>query len=274
MKNTSIIVIVLICAFALYLIYQQMKNKSVTVISKKTECPECPPCKQNNQYRTGQQDNNVVEDFSRSKRGDYGRDNMRGDYGRDARDGRDYAHDRDRDRDYNINLNMDNTDPYADPIKKMDLHSMYDPLTFPQTRLSREVLDKYEEYFEKHGNYPPFGYNSKPLFDNAIMNGILVKQTNEEDGFGNDTNPMTVSLFRMKSPKNVNRFYYYVIDPRYMSKIENKFPLESIRINSIRFNNADVSGLPEIYNDDIIDGITIFPGSKYRATIYRTGTFP
>src|SRR5579872_4781326 len=42
------------------------------------------------------------------------------------------------------NIVMDRQeDPFSDAIKRQDLYTMYDPLTYPQLRLPREVLDRY-----------------------------------------------------------------------------------------------------------------------------------
>jgi hypothetical protein len=165
------------------------------------------------------------------------------------------------------------TDPYSDPIKKQDLYSMYDHLTYPQMRLPREVLEKYNEYYEKNGTYPPFGQATQPLFDNPILNGILIKQVDENEPFS-DNVPSSIPLFRVKSAKNVNRFFYYIIDQRYMSKLELKIPLEHIKLNGIRHNNADFYGLPEIYDGDIIENISIYPNAKFKVTLYKIYHFP
>lgn len=172
------------------------------------------------------------------------------------------------------NVTIDpNSDPYSDAIKKQDLYGMYDPLTYPQLRLSREILDKYNEYYEKNGSYPPFGQETKPMFDNPILNGILIKQVDENEPF-NDSVPNSVPLFRVKSAKNINKFFYYIIDQRYLSKLELKIPLDHIKINGVKYNNADFYGLPEIYDGDMIENISIYPGSKFRITLYKTFHFP
>jgi hypothetical protein len=160
-----------------------------------------------------------------------------------------------------------------DPIKQQDLSDMRDPLTFPQQRLSREVLDKYAEYYEKTGTYPPFGEMGKPIFDTPILNGLLLKQTDPGEAFDNDS-PATVPLMRLKSAKNSNRFYYYVIDQRYRSKFELKIPLEEVKINGVVYENGDQYGLPEIYNDDIIERISAFPNTRYKVLIYKNSHFP
>lgn len=172
----------------------------------------------------------------------------------------------------NVLIDNDN-DPYSDPIKKQDLHGMYDPLTYPQLRLPREILQKYHEYHEKNGSYPPFGESSQPMFDNPVLNGILIKQTDENDPFA-DNIPTSVPLFRVKSAKNNNRFFYYILDQRYLSKLELKIPLDHIKINGTRFSNSDFYGLPELYDGDIIENIPIYPNSKFRITLYKTYHFP
>lgn len=172
----------------------------------------------------------------------------------------------------NITIEND-TDPYSDPIKKQDLYSIYDHLTYPQMRLPREVLDKYNEYYEKNGSYPPFGQTTQPLFDNPILNGVLIKQMDDNEPF-NDNIPSSVPLFRVKSSKNTNRFFYYIIDQRYLSKLELKIPLDHIKINGVRYNNADFYGLPELYDGDIIENIPIYPTAKFKIFLYKTYHFP
>lgn len=164
-------------------------------------------------------------------------------------------------------------DPYSDPIKKQDTYSMHDFLTYPQARLPREVLEKYNEYYAKHGSYPPFGQFTKPMFDNPILNGVLIRVVDENEPFA-DSTPATVPLFRVKSAKNTNRFFYYIIDQRYHSKLELKIPLDGIKINNIRFNNSEFYGLPEIYDGDILEHISIFPGAKFKVFLYKTHHFP
>lgn len=164
------------------------------------------------------------------------------------------------------------TDPYSDPIKKQDLYGMYDHLTYPQMRLPREVLEKYNEYYEKNGSYPPFGQSTQPLFDNPILNGFLIKQMDDNEPFSDNVSP--IPLFRVKSAKNTNRFFYYIIDRGSMSKLELKIPLDHIKINNIRYNNADFYGLPELYDGDIVENIPIYPGTKFKVTLYKTYHFP
>ena len=171
-----------------------------------------------------------------------------------------------------VNIDHD-TDPYSDPIKKQDLYSMQDPLTYPQLRLPREVLEKYNEYYERTGTHPPFGQATQPLFDNPILNGVLIKQVDENEPF-NDNIPSSVPLFRVKSAKNTNRFFYYIVDQRYLSKIELKIPLDHIKVNSVRYNNADFYGLPELYDGDVIENIPIYPSAKFKVTLYKLYHFP
>lgn len=163
-------------------------------------------------------------------------------------------------------------DPYSDPIKKQDLYGIYDPLTYPQLRLPRDILEKYNEYQSKTGTYPPFSEQTKPMFDNPILNGILIKHTDRNDPF-DDNIPKTFPLMRVKSAKNTNRFFYYIIDQN-ASKIELKIPLDHIKINGTRYNNADFYGLPEIYDGDIIEGIPIYPQAKFKVLLYKTHHFP
>ena len=164
-------------------------------------------------------------------------------------------------------------DKYADQIKKQDLHSMYDHLSYPLMRLPREVLEKYNEYYEKNGTQPPFNNPTRPLFDNPILNGLLIKQIDDNEPFS-DSVPTTIPLFRLKSAKNTNRFFYYIIDQRYMSKLELKIPLDHIKINGVRYNNADFYGLPELYDGDLIENISIYPNSKFKIILYKTYHFP
>lgn len=172
----------------------------------------------------------------------------------------------------NVTIDQD-SDPYSDPIKKQDLYSMYDPLTYPQLRLPREVLEKYNEYHDKNGTYPPFNQATQPLFDNPILNGVLIKQVDEDEPF-HDNVPSSIPLFKVKSAKNTNRFFYYIIDQRYQSKLELKIPLDHVKVNNIRHNNADFYGLPELYDGDIIEDIPVYPQSKFRLMLYKTYHFP
>jgi hypothetical protein len=166
-----------------------------------------------------------------------------------------------------------NNDPYSDFIKKQDLYAMKDPLTYPQMRLPREVLEKYKEYFEKNGVYPPFNEATQPLFDNSMLNGFLAKLDNENEPF-NDNFPNAVPLFRLKSPTNTNRFYYYIIDQKNNSNIMLKIPLDAVKINGTRYNNAETYGIPELYDGDIIENISVYPRTKFKTVVYKTGHFP
>ena len=172
----------------------------------------------------------------------------------------------------NVTIDQD-SDPYSDPIKKQDLYSMYDPLTYPQLRLPRDVLEKYNEYHDKHGTYPPFNQATQPLFDNPILNGVLIKTVDENEPF-HDNVPSSIPLFKVKSAKNTNRFFYYIIDQRYQSKLELKIPLDHVKVNNVRHNNADFYGLPELYDGDIIEDIPVYPQSKFRLMLYKTYHFP
>ena len=165
-------------------------------------------------------------------------------------------------------------DKYSDPIKRQDLYAMYDPLTYPQLRLPREVIDKYNDVYDRTGAYPPFNAATQPaLFDNPVLNGVLIKIVDENDPF-NDNIPNSVPLFRVKSVKNANRYFYYIIDQRYLSKIEPKIPLDYVKVNGVRYSNADFYGIPELFDGDIIADIPIYPGARYKVTLYKTYHFP
>lgn len=173
-----------------------------------------------------------------------------------------------------MNIAIDtNNDPYSDAIKKQDLYGMMDPLTYPQMRLSREVLEKYQQYYEEHGEYPNFAQFHKPMFDNPIHNGHLIKLTDPDDPF-TDNVPMTVPLFRVKSMKNTNRFYYYIIDSRNNSKIDTKIPLEAVTVNGRKYTNGEFYGLPELYDDDVIENVIVFPGTKFKVFLYKNFSYP
>jgi len=173
----------------------------------------------------------------------------------------------------NVNVIGDD-DPYSDAIKKQDLYTMYDPLTYPQMRLPREVLEKYTEYFERNGAYPPFGQATQPyLFDNPQMVGLLIRDVDLNEPFTDNT-PNSVPLFRVKNSKNANRYFYYILDQRYLSKIEPKVPLDHVRVNGKRYNDADFYGLPELFDGDCIEDIAIFPFQKFHVTLYKTYHFP
>lgn len=173
----------------------------------------------------------------------------------------------------NITIDGDG-DPYSDAIKKQDLYTMYDPLTYPQLRLPREVLDRYNEYYERTGTYPAFNQATQPyLFDNPILNGILIKICEENEPFSNNV-PNSVPLFRVRSAKNANRYFYYILDQRYLSKIEPKIPLDHVRVNGIYYPNADFYGIPELFDGDVIENISIFPGANFRVSLYKSYHFP
>jgi len=168
------------------------------------------------------------------------------------------------------------TDPFSDAIKKQDLYTMYDPLTYPQLRLPREVLERYNDYYKTTGTYPPFNEATQPfLFDNPIMNGFLVKIVDDCDVPFVDNIPNSVPLFRVQSSRNTNRYFYYVLDNRNFNMlIQPKIPLDNVKINGVRILNADFYGLPEIYDHDVIEDISIYPGAKFKVTLYKTYHFP
>jgi hypothetical protein len=173
----------------------------------------------------------------------------------------------------NITIEGD-TDPYSDAIKRQDLYTMYDPLTYPQLRLPREVLERYNEYYERTGSYPPFNAATQPqLFDNPILNGILMKEIDPHEPF-DDKVPSTIPLFRVRSSKNTNRYFYYILDQRFLSKIELKIPLDTVKLNGVAYNNADFYGLPEIFDGDSVENISIYPATKFNVTLYKTYHFP
>lgn len=167
------------------------------------------------------------------------------------------------------------TDPYSDAIKRQDLYTMYDPLTYPQLRLPREVLERYNDYYKTTGTYPPFNEATQGyLFDNPILNGILIKIVDDNEPFTEHI-PNSVPLFRVRSSTNTNRYFYYVIDNRNFNvSIQPKIPLDHVRLNGVRYNNADFYGLPEIFDEDIIDSISIYPGARFKVTLYKTYHFP
>lgn len=173
----------------------------------------------------------------------------------------------------NVTIEPQDSDPYSDPIKKQDLYTMYDPLTYPQFRLSRDVLEKYNEYYQKNGVYPPFGQATQPLFDNPTLNGLLIKIVDVNEPFTDNT-PNSVPLFRVKSSRNNNRYFYYVLDQRYLSKVELKVPLDHVKVNGVRYNNADYYGIPELFDEDVIECIPIYPGVRFKVLLYKTYTFP
>jgi hypothetical protein len=161
----------------------------------------------------------------------------------------------------------------SDPIKSQDLKEMQDPLSFPQLRLPREVLEKYQEYYEQTGSYPPFGVATRPLFETPLVNGFLIRLTDPDEAFVPDA-PSTIYLYRQKSAKNNNRFFYYVIDNRQHNQTGVKIPLEDTKINGVIQKNSAQYGLPEIYHGDIIERIPGFEGVKFKVHLYRTNHFP
>lgn len=167
------------------------------------------------------------------------------------------------------------TDPYSDAIKKQDLYTMYDPLTYPQLRLPREVLERYNEYYKATGTYPPFNEATQPfLFDNPILNGYLVKTTVENEPFV-ESIPTTVPLYRVRSSTNSNRYFYYVIDNRNFNMLlQPKIPLDNVKVNGVRIQNADFYGLPELFDNDMLEDINIYPGAKFKVNLYKTYHFP
>lgn len=173
-----------------------------------------------------------------------------------------------------MNINIDTAnDPYSDAIKKQDYYAMNDPLTYPQLRLPREVLEKYQEYQERTGEPINFYQYHKPLFDNPILNGYMIKQSDANDPF-TDTSPVTLPLFRMKNPKNTNRFFYYTIDQRNPTDLKLKIPLDGVKVNGKKYENSEFYGLPELYDGDIIEDIVIFPNTKFSLMLYKTHTHP
>lgn len=251
--STSTIIIIVAIIFAIWLIYSQNSNKNASLTQQLASlksgltgsaCPPCPPCPRCN----GLSDENILSEVARA-RPIVSRPQVIETIGNNQQD------------------------PYADPIKKQDLYSMYDPLTYPQMRLPREVLEKYNAYYSKTGAYPPFNQMTQPMFDNPILNGVLIKQTDENEPFSDNT-PSSVPLFRVKSAKNTNRFFYYIVDQRYFSRVEMKIPLYNIKINNIRHTNSDFYGLPEIYDGDIIENIPIYPDTRFKVMLYKTYHFP
>jgi len=166
-----------------------------------------------------------------------------------------------------------NQDAPLDPIKRHDLQDMSDPLSYPQLRLPREVLEKYQEYYEQTGSHPPFGDPSRPLFETPVVNGFLIRMTDPDEAFVPDA-PSTIYLYRQKSAKNNNRFFYYVIDNRQHNHTGVKIPLDDTKINGVLQKNSGQYGLPEIYHGDIIERIPGFEGVKFKVHLYRTNHFP
>ncbi|AVL94883.1 hypothetical protein ma497 [Moumouvirus australiensis] len=269
--NNSAIIIVIVVAFAFYLIYSQ--NNQPKYIQPTPQISNFKP-----NIETGCSSCSRNQDSSRPQDSYRSQDNYKNDNYRNQEPIKEYENrpiympPKQIPQTTNVFIEHE-TDPYSDPIKKQDLYSIQDPLTYPQLRLPREVLEKYNEYYEKNGVYPPFNQNTQPLFDNPILNGILIKQVDENEPFS-DNVPSSVPLFRVKSSKNTNRFFYYILDQRYLSKLELKIPLDNIKINGVRYGNADFYGVPELYDGDMIENIPIYPSSKFRVTLYKTYHFP
>lgn len=275
MFNNSTVVILIVVAFVFYLIYSQNQQKILQLQQQpmrthllQAPCPPCQKCEYNkyqNQQFPPQSPTNNREPFEQIP-------NTRGAGSRAP--GYPPLTDRVTQPPNITNVVIDSdADPYSDPVKKQDLYSMYDPLTYPQLRLPREVLQKYNEYYERNGVYPPFNQATQPLFDNPVLNGILIKQCEENEPFY-DNVPSSVPLFRVSSARNTNRYFYYIVDQRYLSKLELKIPLDHVKLNGVRYNNADFYGLPEIFDGDIIDHIPIYPGTKFKVLLYKTYHFP
>lgn len=233
MTNNSIIIIIIIILFAFYLIYSQNSQQKYIKSFNKEKEVNV----QHNLEKENIQNNlekNVQNNLEKSN-------NLEG--------------------------------KYIDNIKEQDLNSLYDPLIYPQMRLSREVIEKYKEYFNKHGTYPQFNQLTQGIVDNPILNGLLIKDIDENEPFI-DNIPNSIPLFRIKSSKNSNRFFYYIVDQRYQSKLELKIPLDNVKINGVKYNNSDFYGLPELYDGDIIENIAIYPNSKFKIMLYRQYVFP
>lgn len=238
--NNSMLIIVIVFLFVLFLIYSQSRQPKYVIYPKSPQQQQsCPNCK--------------YEGYKQYKPNDP-------------------IHTQSSPQVTNVVVDHD-SDPYSDPIKKQDLYTMYDPLTYPQLRLPREVLEKYNEYYEKNGTYPPFNQYTQPMFDNPILVGYLIKQIDENEPFA-DNVPNSVPLFRVKSAKNNNRFFYYIIDQRHQSKIELKIPLDHVKINGVRRDNADFYGVPELYDGDVVENIPVFPNNRFKVVIYKTYHFP
>ena len=74
--------------------------------------------------------------------------------------------------------------------------------------------------------------------------------------------------------KNSNRYFYYVLDQRYLSKVELKIPLDNVKINGTFYKNADYYGIPELFDGDQVEGVSIYPQTKYKVTLYKSYHFP
>jgi len=208
----------------------------------------------------------------------------------------------------NVNVATGEDDPFTDYIKKTDNYGMYDVLTYPQQRMSREVIELYKQYYEKNGTYPPFNMASRGyLFDNPIPVGYLHRDDRgggcgdgycgregydgndrggrdrsrdseggrfNNEGMINQEAPYTLPIFRVKSAKNNNRYFYYTIDQKYYGKYQTKIPFQNVLLNGVPFKNADEHGIPEIFDHDRVEIMNIYPGIPYKATIYKQNHFP
>jgi hypothetical protein len=267
--NTSVVIILVIALFAFFLIWSWMNSRknSVTVATVQPQQPQqlqqlqqpIQPMQVQQASMSGQPTRIEGADFH-----DLYREQPSG-FGHQPR----YEP---RPQITQINIEGPDSDPYSDPIKKQDLYTMYDPLTYPQARLPREILEKYDEYYKKHGVYPNFGEHSKPLFDNATQCGVLVQHSDDEDIYNNSI--ASIPLFRLKNVKNNDRYYYYILDQRAAGKLEPKIPLDELKINDRSWKDGKVRGLPEITDGDIIKGIPIHPSQKFKAVIYAMQHFP
>jgi len=235
---SSIVIIIIVLIFVAYLIFSQVRQRRL----QRCPAPVCPVCR-NKEHLNMLPKPNYDKPLSETKP-----------------------------QITNVTVDYDN-DPYADPIKKQDLYNMYDPLTYPQLRLPRDLLDRYNQYYEENGSYPPFNKNTHGIFDNPVLNGVLIKQSDDLEPFA-DVTPSSIPLFRVKSSKNTNRYFYYIIDQKYPSKIEVKIPLDHVKINGIRHKNSDFYGIPEIFDGDIIENIPIYPNTRFKVVLYKTYHFP
>lgn len=162
------------------------------------------------------------------------------------------------------------SNPFADTLKDYDYYAISDPLTYPQMRLPRDVLERYNEYYQKTGSYPPFGLNTKPyLADTPILNGLLQKMDSPLEPFNQDV-PKTIPLFRQMSIKNNNRYYYYILDQTHFSKLELKIPFDNVVVNGKKFLNANYYGIPELFDEDVIEGIPMYKDAKFKVVLYKT----
>lgn len=268
-STNSVIIIIVVIAIVVFLIYSQNKSKNVT-------------------------DQITIQPFQNM--GGYHHDHARGGFAEHrpyhpghagaVERGYEHPHDRFHERPVqatvvpvaptaiNVNVNNDDIDPYADAIKRQDIYSIYDPLTYPQGRLPRDVLMQYNEYFRKRGDYPPFNEVTQPLlFDNATMVGVLIKKVCENEPF-DDNVPSAVPLFKVKSMRNSNRFFYYIIYQGGVSRLEPKIPLDNVRVNGVCYRDAKDNGLPELYDGDVLEDVSVFPYTKFCVNLYRVYTFP